>query len=254
MTEIEIHGQTYAFPSSWEELTPDQLTRVCGFLLQPWTPALQYVLIRLLLPITPSVFTRLQDFEILALLPLVEFMQKPILPKEFRLFRIGFRGFWLPAKMKIRAVDWVQSEPLLKQWAKTGEEKYLNLLVATLCRPRKIWIVFFGWFRWLNLNWDGDPREKFHSEIAIYRSNKLSHVPQHKKLLVVWWLVQLRWEVYKTNKSIFGGGSGDGDWIECIMELAEKGLFGDLQATFQTNFHLVLKFLSKEKSKIKRKR
>jgi hypothetical protein len=112
-----------------------------------------------------------------------------------------------------------------------------------------LWIVLFPWFKTFALNWDGDPREKYHSDIAGIRAGKVSKVPMHKKLLVVWWLVQLRWDIYKNYKPVFeGSGTGEkGDWLECIMHLAEKNLFGDLQSTMQTNLHLVLKYLHKEK-------
>jgi hypothetical protein len=253
MTKIELFGTPYDFPSSWEELTPVQLERVCGFLLQPWSPALQYLLIRLLLPIHPRRWTKLTDSEILALLPITDFLQTPILPKEFKVFRLGLRGYWLPNRLKIRTVDWTQSEPLIQQFAKTGEQKYLDHLLVTVCRPLKWWIVFFPWFKNFALNWDGDPREKYHSALTEIRAKKVSKIPMHKKLSVFWWMVQLRWEVYKIHKPVFSGsGKGDkGDWVECVMDLAERGLFGDLQSTFQTNFHLVLKYLHKEKKRQK---
>lgn len=249
MTKIELFGKAYDFPSTWEELSDAQVERICGFLLQPWSPALQYLLIRLLLPIKPSAWTKLTDDEILALLPITDFLQNPVLPKEFKLFSIGLRGFWLPSKLKIRAVDWIATEPHLKRFAKHGDLKSLDLLVASICRPLKWWIMLFPWFKTFAINWDGDPREKYHSDIASIRAGKLSKVPMHKKLLVVWWLVQLRWDIFKTYKSVFeGSGTGEkGDWIETIMHLAEKNLFGDLQSTMQTNLHLILKYLHKEK-------
>jgi hypothetical protein len=253
VVRLEINGSQYLFPQSWEELTPEQFKRVCGFLLQSWTPALQYTLFRLLLPIEPKVFAQMADWQILNLLPLVDFLQKPIIPKPVRVFRIGFRGFWLPDRMKLRAVDYTVSEPLLKQFVKTGKEEYLDMLVASLCRPRKLWIVFFGWFRVFNLNWDGDPREKFHSEISNIRKAKISKVPLHLKMMVVYWLIQIRWDIFKTYKPVFSGGEGDGDWNAAMMELAERSLFGNLQETYQSNFYLILKFLKKEKEKNRKK-
>jgi hypothetical protein len=252
MITIELCGKIFPFPEKWEELTPDQLTRVCGFLLEPWTPSLQYTLIRLLTPdVEPELWTRLTDEELGFLLPITDFLQKPILPGEMRLFRIGGRGFWLPSRLKVRAVDWVVSEPLLKAFSKNGSQEYLDALVATVCRPRKLWISFFGLFKVFALNWDGDPREKYHSEISTIRAKRLGKVPIHIKLMVVWWLVQLRWQIFKDYKSVFSGGSGDGDWTECIMDLSEKQLFGDFQETMQTNLHLILKYLHKEKKRYK---
>jgi hypothetical protein len=251
MNRIQIGKQLIALPSSWQEMTEQHLQRVAHVLTLPWDAKLQYTLIRLLTPdVKPETWVKLSDEQILFILPLTDFMREPVKLKSTRLFRMGFRWFWLPNREEAKLVDWAFAENLLKAFTATGEEKYLNLLVAAICRPKKWWILFFPFLKSFNLKWNGDPREKFHSAIMHLRAEKMNAVPMHKRLMVFWWVVQLRWEVYRENRGLFSGsGKSSGDWIDAGMEIAKTGIFGGFEDTMQTNLNTILKYLNHEKSK-----
>jgi len=69
VVKIEIGKTKILFPEKWEELTPEDFSRVGHVLLNQWTPALQYMIIRLLTPkVHPSVWVNLDDDELLALM------------------------------------------------------------------------------------------------------------------------------------------------------------------------------------------
>jgi hypothetical protein len=251
MVKIEIDEKLILFPENWDELTEEDFRRVCHVLLNPWSAALQYTIIRLLTPtVHPSTWVNLSDDNLIALLPLTEFLKTPVKLKSMKLFSIGLRGFYLPNRDNLLTADWAFSEKLIKAFLTTGKEEYLNQLVAFVCRPEKLWIQFFPFLKSLNLNWNGDYREKFHSSLAMERAKKISKIPMHKKLMVVWWIIQIRWEVQRQNQGLFNGsGKSAGDWIEAAMEISEKGLFGNFEQTMQTPFNLVLKYLNHQKNK-----
>ena len=247
MNRIEIGNLKIDFPSTWEELTEKDFQRLGHVLLNKWNPQLQYTIIRLLTPdVNPEVWVNLTDDELLALLPLTEFLKKPVELRSMSLFRIGLRNYYLPDRSNLLTADWCFSEQLMKAFIQTGEEKYLNQLVAAICRPKKWWIQLFPFWRQLNLNWNGDIREKFHSGIMQTRVQEIAKIPMYKRLMVVWWVVQIRWEVQRQNAALFmgDGKSEGGDWIECAMDISEKQLFGNFEKTMQTPFNLVLKYLN----------
>lgn len=254
MVRLEIGKLKIDFPEKWEELTPEDFSRVGHILLNEWNPALQYMIIRMLTPsVHPSVWVNLTDDELLALLPLTNFMKEPVKLKSMRLFRIGFRSYYLPDRGNILLADWAFSEQLVKAFVTTGNELFLNQLVATICRPKKWWIQLVPFWKKFNLKWNGDIREKFHSAIAEDRTPKIAKVPLHKRLMVVWWVVQLRWEVQRTNQILFSGSGkgGGGDWVEAAMEISERGLFGNFEQTMQTPFSMVVKYLNLQNNKAK---
>ncbi len=239
MVRLEIGKLKIDFPEKWEELTPEDFSRVGHILLNEWNPALQYMIIRMLTPsVHPSVWVNLTDDELLALLPLTNFMKEPVKLKSMRLFRIGFRSYYLPDRSNILLADWAFSEQLVKAFVTTGNELFLNQLVATICRPKKWWIQLIPIWKKFNLKWNGDIREKFHSAIAEDRTPKIARV---------------RWEVQRTNQILFSGSGkgGGGDWVEAAMEISERGLFGNFEQTMQTPFSMVVKYLNLQNNKAK---
>jgi hypothetical protein len=239
LVRLEIGKLKIDFPEKWEELTPEDFSRVGHILLNEWNPALQYMIIRMLTPsVHPSVWVNLTDDELLALLPLTNFMKEPVKLKSMRLFRIGFRSYYLPDRSNILLADWAFSEQLVKAFVTTGNELFLNQLVATICRPKKWWIQLIPIWKKFNLKWNGDIREKFHSAIAEDRTPKIARV---------------RWEVQRTNQILFSGSGkgGGGDWVEAAMEISERGLFGNFEQTMQTPFSMVVKYLNLQNNKAK---
>lgn len=252
MILIEIGKKQIQIPGAWDELTDEQIQRIGWALLQPWGPKTQYMLLRLLTPeVEPSVWVNLSDAELVELLRFTEFLQKPIALKSMPLFRMGLRKYHLPDARNLRTADFAFSEQLVKRFLQTGDEKALNQLVAAICRPVKWWIFFFPFLKEFNLKWNGDPREKFHSAIMQGRAEKIGRkIPMHKRLTVVWWVVQIRWEIMRSNGALFNGsGKAGGDWFEAAMDIAERNIFGNFETTMQTNFNLVLKYLNHQKNK-----
>jgi len=123
------------------------------------------------------------------------------------LFRIGLRSYYLPDRNNLLTADWCFSEQLLKVFIHSGEEHYLNQLVAAICRPKKWWIQFFPFLKKLNLNWNGDIREKFHSGIMQERVKAIAKIQMYKRPMVVWWVVQIRWEDQRKNAKLLSGDS-----------------------------------------------
>ena len=253
MHRIEIDTKLVEIPSSWQEMTPHDTMRVAHVLTTPWSPQLAYTIIRLLTPtVNPAIWCSLSDDQIVALLPLVEFLRKPISVKAMPLFRYGFRRYWLPDKFNILTAEYAIGEKYLQQFCHTGKEEDLNELVACMCRPTKWWLVFFPFLKYFNLQWNGDVREKYHSQIQEFRVKWLSKIPLHKRLMVVWWLVQIRWEVQKQNAELHKRSEKSGppgDYIDAAMAMAEKAVFGNFEATMQTPLSLTLRYLNLQRKK-----
>lgn len=234
-------------------MTPRDTMRVAHVLSSPWSPQLAYTIFRLLTPtVNPAVYCHLSDDQILALLPLVDFLKKPISVKAMPLFRHGFRRYWLPDKFNILTAEYAIGEKYLVQFCKSGKEQDLNELVACICRPTKWWLVLFPFLKYFNLKWNGDMREKYHSQIQDFRVKWLSKIPLHKRLMVVWWLVQIRWEVQKQNSELHKRSENSGppgDYIDAAMAMAEKQVFGNFEDTMQTPLSLTLRYLNLQRKK-----
>ena len=253
MHTIEIDNLKVQIPSSWQEMTPHDTMRVAHVLTMPWSPSLAYTIIRLLTPtVNPNLYCKLDDDQIFTLLPLVEFLKKPMSVKAMPLFRHGFRRYWLPDKHNILTAEYAIGEKYLQQFCKSGKEEDLNALVACLCRPTKWWIVFFPFVKYFNLQWNGDLRERYHSQIQEHREKWLSKIPLHKRLLVVWWLVQIRWEVQQQSKELYKRTENSGlpgDFIDAAMAMSEKAVFGNFEETMQTPLSLTLRYLDLQRKK-----
>jgi hypothetical protein len=138
----------------------------------------------------------------------------------------------------------------LKAFIATGEEKYLNLLVASLVRPTKWWIALMPFLRWFNLSWNGDIRERFHSQIQERRAERFKSLPMHIRLATGWWLIRIRWEIMQAYPDLFRGGKKAGpksDFIDVAFAISETPAFGDFETTMRTNANTLLRYLSYKK-------
>lgn len=261
MVEIEIADGTSTtkvfFPETWEELSEEQLLRIVPFLAKDEpTPEDKYLAFRILTPsVKPEVWVSLDDDQLLALLPFTDFLFRPIPLRTTRIFRMGLRWYYLPAPEDLKLADYVvAADQIFRLYASNPTEQVLNLLVASICRPRKWWVVLFPWLLQLNTAWNGDLREKYHSGIAERRAKKLGRIPIYKRLAVVTWVLELRRQTYRSNKALHVSnspkkkGQASGDWVDVAMSVASEGLFGNFEATMQQPLSTILRYLHHRKN------
>jgi hypothetical protein len=252
MVQIELNGHKAQLPTSWGEMTVEHFRRTAFVLALPQTPANQYQILRLLTPtIPPQLYLNLEDDQLTELVALLDWMKTPGTIRRIPLFRRWFRNYWLPDRETLVHAEMAIGEKYLKAFIQTGEEKYLNLLTACLVRPTKWWIVLFPFVRWFNLGWNGDIRERFHSQIQERRARQFRNLPVHIRLATVWWLIRIRWEIMQAYPDLFRSSKKDGnsksDFIEVAFAISESQLFGDFESTMRTNANTLLKYLSYKK-------
>ncbi len=127
-------------------------------------------------------------------------------------------------------------------------EKHLNLLVMTLCRPKRT-------DDYENSHWNGDLRETYNEYITARRAEAIEKLDFATKLSVLLFFVGTikkllgQYDIYYSGEN--AGNSkedfpGQG-FEENTLLLAEKHIFGNYKETIATNCHNI--FLALERNK-----
>jgi hypothetical protein len=141
-----------------------------------------------------------------------------------------------------------------RRFAETGQEPYLNYLVAVLYRPAR----HFSYFRRYKLSWDGEIRIPFKSNsnpsALEKRAKRLSMVPFHLRYCVFLYFAGCE-EFLKAGKPVIDGVELDFSllysessshdktnvgMIGLLYSLAESGVFGTIETTDNQNLWDIL--------------
>lgn len=253
MHNIKVFGKSYRLPSCWEELSSKQLIRIGPALLyrQEVDSSNLYLVLRLLLPIYPKVWVDLSDESLAHLISLLEWVKEPPRLRPLRLFRLVGRGYWLPSERKLSAFEFAVADNHLRAYLQSGSQQNLDMLVACLCRPRRWWISLLPIAKtWVN-HWDGDHRIPYNSGRVNEVATRLQGVHEWKKLLVVFWFLNISDKVLADYSDLFSSepvpGQKPGNWIDAFYSIAETGVFGDFDKTASTSIYNLLSYLRSRK-------
>jgi hypothetical protein len=272
MIEITFNGKEHSLPENWEEVPSDKMRKVLELVFAtPESGESYHKLLRLLLGYSERNWQKFmhqffntkvaedkreKNAETLQeLLHLMSWMWRENMTKkpfeciyadgrEYYLFEESFKtmSFGEMTDAYIHAQAFIQQ-------IEEGESR-LNKLVATVCRPKR----FVG----RKSNWNGDIREPYNSFIAEGNADSFADVPMEQRVLIlVYFLGTLK--DFLGYYDIFDDDDGSPaspeeypgqSYIKNQHLLAEKGIFGNMDATKAANIHEVFLFLEENKKDI----
>jgi hypothetical protein len=269
MIEIELNGIAKKLPQSWAEAERKLIPKLIEQLFtKPESGETYHEILRLVLGYSDSDWKRMmrryfskkntelqkqKSSEALQeLLRLVSWMWKlPLTTQPVVSFFVGKDEYLLPNE-DFLTVSWgelkdayVHCEVFSRQLIKG--EKHLNLLVMTLCRPKRK-------DDYMNSEWDGDLREPYNEYISGERANNIESLDFNLKLSVLLYFVGTIKKLLN-QYDIFYSEEGNGakedfpgqGFEENTLLLSEKNIFGNYKETIRTNCHNI--FLALERNK-----
>ena len=238
-------------PTSWEEAGSSSLYLLRLLLKYP----LQEARLRAV-----KHFLRLRTYQLLGvrnedLTTLVRFLNwMDISPVDFPVTgSFDYQGteYHLPAKhfRNGTAIEYPMADDYYSEWVETSKVEKLRLLVGTLARPMK-----------------GDEREPITSRSEVEkRAEHFAGLELHVMVAVLMYWTGVKLYIHKTYAGWLFPQQEEEDedgeedqtppakkgamfgWYGVFMDVAEAGLFGDLKAVHQTNFHTICMYLVKKK-------
>ncbi len=240
---------TIQLPTHWGELTRPQVWVVADLLLSPEPFKAKFELLKHM--IAPSVFRYLDEFQISELGNCLDFLfesdnlTKNQFPK--------FKTFFGPTDMlsKTTLSEYARADTHFRKFIKTQNIKELDLLVACLYRPSKRNIH--------NLKrddkWSGDCRQAYNPDKVQENAKLIAKLPHKFKCATFLFFVGCKQKFVEMFKDIFPQNppknSKEGSWADTKLDLAEAGIFGDLNATGETYILNALAFLNKKAKEAK---
>jgi|GEM_PF-2772091 len=280
MKQIELDGERYALPETWEDIDAGMLPGLIEQVyLVPESGRMYHEVIRLCLGISEkrwlkiqkkhfspklSESTRRKNAEVLQqLVSLLSWLwNEPMDRQPFE--GISINGpLWLLPEPDFAAVSYGELTDLfilLHTYIASPDagEDTLDSLVATACRPRRTPANYAG-----QPDWNGDHREPYNEFIVRGRVKGVANVPFETKLAVLLYVASTvknvlnKYQVFESDPSMTtatAGASGQTEaytgqgFIKNQHLLAEKGIFGNLKQTQQANAHEVLLFLEEHRA------
>ncbi|MCE7061249.1 hypothetical protein [Dyadobacter sp. CY343] len=274
MIKISINGQEFDLPENWTEVDKKKLPELLRNVFVASESRIAYHnILRVVLGFEQKKWNRLMNqffgrsstarnmdassTALADLLRVLSWMWKSDLTiapfesfevdgKDWLLFNDGFRSMSFGELTDA----YIHAQAFIKQLIE-GEER-LNMLVATLCRPKRA-----GDFK-NDPSWNGDDREDYNEHIAQLRSKQIEYAYFEQKVLV---LVYFLGSV-KNFFSYFDLFENDGtppvpdefpgqSMIKNQHLLSEKSIFGNMSHTKKANVHEVFQFLEEHHKDVK---
>ena len=163
----------------------------------------------------------------------------------------GRRTYYAPEDElgNITGFEWAFADKCYLDYHNTNDEKYLNLLVATLYRPKAE-----------DAEKTGELRVKFNHRLIETYEKDLKLLKYAEKQLILLWFMGCRNYIVKQNKMIFSekntANAGEKGWIHVIMELSGNK-FGNVTETGETDLFLLfleLRALKEKSDQVSNKR
>lgn len=253
MHVIQVGKKKIEVADSWEKVKPSAMLKLVPlvFCYEPsW--ALKVECLKILLPLEKSIWQKLTPEQVYDMLKVVQWLwEKPMKVSPLTSFKYHGVEYLLPEPRfaNCSAIEFAQADYYFRQFCKpTPDMKALNKLIGTLCRPADTRADQS------DPEWKGDPREKYNSKHCDTRALAFEHLPLAIKVLVLQYTAASFGEVQRQYKIIFESGgkgkSGAGAvpvWLACLLEIAEKGTFGDWEKTCFTPIHTILLYLKAKK-------
>ena len=275
MQQVLINGKAFNLPENWEEIEPKYLPELLRNLyVLPESGSTYHAILRIILGFSEKEWRKLmQQFfgpkiteekkatstmALTELLNCVSWLWRTELTKapfesvqvadqQWLLFADGFKSMSFGELTDA----YIHAQAFIRQLIE-GEERH-NLLVATVCRPRKL-----GDYK-TNPLWDGDERQPYNEHLVAEQAKLLEgKYITEKTLVLVYFLSTVKnffsyFDLFDDDGSAppvpeeFPGQS----MIKNQHLLSEKQIFGSMKATKAANVHEVFQFLEEHHKDVK---
>jgi hypothetical protein len=251
MNQVQIDHIQRSLPSTWNELTREQLLYVSR-LFTSKLPLVEFRVKALFefLSVKRKTLKRIAPEDAYTLCESIDFLNKEVTLTRnlFPVIRAGLKKYFGPADAMVYCTfgEFTMACSALDEYQKTGEEKSLDQLVAILYRPQK-----FFWFIRKYFTDNQDPRAKFMNRTLKIRARKLASVDHCIKYSVYLFfngvlnsLPALYPYVYKQKDE---ADSQDNGWVSLIISLADgKTDDKSLETIMNSNLYNVFIGLNKK--------
>jgi hypothetical protein len=248
MHEVTINKEKFAIPSDFTELTDEQLLAVVPYKYAE-KPS-HFNLIRLLWPKRNLQYMKLKASHIYELTHWV--LEKPLVETNFTKFTHDGTEYLLPDASLATVVlfEYAMASYYLRVFCQSNKEEYLNMLVATICRPPQEVTH--------TPDWNGDLREKYNSALTKQRAKDFETLNFGVKVIVLHVFLEAQARIQKRFASIFKAPD-EGEtpkingvpYTDLMYDLSKTGIYGDYEKVCFTNIHTVFFNLAQEKSREK---
>lgn len=234
MTTITINTHRFTIPASWDDMTLAQLVGVVNLSdmkLDMLTFKLKMLLLMTGWVLLPSdtrgvyVFAlkwnktvRLEEYQLNEVMQHLDFLIKQtdtregsiytiysqLTAQKIRMFRIRGRRFYGPKDklFNLRFAEYLSADNYFNRYFETHNEHFLDMLIATLYRPRKK-----GLKTW-SPAFDGDFRQKYNSHLTETYAARVSNLDQFSKTVILLYYQGCKNHLIKQFPQVFQQGSG----------------------------------------------
>ena len=251
MNQVQIDDIRRSLPSTWNELTREQLLYVSSL----FTSKLTLIEFRVkalfeFLSVKRKALRRIAPEDAFTLCESLDFLNKEVnLTRNLLpVIKAGLRKYFGPADAMVYCTfgEFTLACSALDEFQKTGEEKYLDELVAILYRPKKIF-----WFIREFFTDNQDPRAKFMNRALKKRIGKIDRIDHCVKYSIYLFfngvlnsLPALYPYVYQEKNET---GNQDNGWASLIISLADgKTDDKSLETIMNSNLYNVFIGLNKK--------
>lgn len=238
MIEIKVNNSVHRLPENWEEIPPGSLYFVASVLVEePDFIKARIKILRKLLNISKVLFMNLSQEQVLDLIDYLSWMDLSINTKIiFKTIKLKHKRYRLPDdNFELgTAFQYALADDYYRKFHETKEDKYMYCLISTLL-------------------YDNVPltsKEYIEKRAMIF--TKLTAI---EKVVIMAYFGAVKNMIYdKFRRYLFTSDedssistSVDFGWWGRYMDIAESGVFGDIQGVYKTRFYDVVVYLIQKK-------
>lgn len=256
MHQVKIHkieGRrqetfTASLPAHWGELTRPQIWVVADHLLSDKPYLAKYELLKHLMP---KVFKYFDEFQISEMGNCLDFLYtaENFTKDPFQSFKGLFGPNDLLAKTTVN--EYARADNHFRKFVKTKNIADLNALAACLYRPAKPNLRALK----RDEKWNRDCRQAYNPDDVQKNAELIAKLPHKFRCAAFLFFVGCKQKFMAMFKDIFPQNppknAKEGNWADTKLDLAEAGIFGDLNATGETYILNALAFLNKKAKEAK---
>jgi len=251
MNQVQIDNIQRSLPTTWNELTREQLLYVSG-LFATKLPLIEFRVKALFefLSVKRKLLKRVAPEDAYTLCESLDFLNKEVtLTRNLvPVIKSGFKKYYGPADAMVYCTfgEFTLACSALDEYQKTGEVKHLEQLVSILYRPQKLF-----WSIRKHFTDNQDPRSKFMNRVLKKRTKQMAKVDHCVKYSVYLFfsgvlnsLPALYPYVYRQKDE---ADSQDNGWASLIISLADgKTDDKSLETVMNSNLYNVFIGLNKK--------
>jgi hypothetical protein len=240
MNTVTINGKDFMLPASWNELTRDQLIYMAGLFSKKLSVVdFKAHLLWKFLRVKTDLMGRIDEEDAHGLAQTFNFLLEDVRLTTNLIPRIG--RYYGPgnAMMDCSFGEFTKASMKLEDYARTGEDKYLDELVAILYRPRKKFWFIRKWFTDTT-----DCRVRFIEKYLDRRSQRMVDVNHNVKYAVYLFVTGVLCSLPDKFPNVYRKKGGNeknlGGWAALIISLADgKTDDESLDRVFYSNMYNV---------------